>query len=170
MSIIKEIWKPIENYKGYEISNLGNVRHYDKPLKPCGNVYKQVSLCKNGVRKNYTIHRLVAQAFIPNPYNLECVNHKNENKFDNRAVNLEWMTLRDNANYGTAHERTIKTKTENNSFYMRAVFLKKDGQILDKFSSIKEASEKTGINASNIVQVCKGNRLTAGGYSWEYIS
>lgn len=83
---MKEIWKTIENYDDYQVSNLGNVKSLkfgkEKILKAglIGNGYLQVSLCKNGIKNNWLVHRLVANAFIQNPYNLPVINHIDENK------------------------------------------------------------------------------------------
>ena len=70
--------------------------------------YKRVNLCINGVGHKKTIHRLVAEAFIPNPNNYPCINHKDENKENNNANNLEWCTYKYNSNYGTCRERTLE--------------------------------------------------------------
>ena len=116
-----EIWLPIEGYDFYEVSNLGRVRRLEsvvngksgskrkisgKILKPGVNMgYLIVNLCKNGVRRNCYIHRLVSQAFLPNPDNLPCVNHRDENKQNNSVENLEWCTQKENVNYGTRTKR-----------------------------------------------------------------
>ena len=111
----KEIWKDIEGYEGeYQISNYGNVKSLnylrtgkERILKPGKNRggYYYVQLYKNKA-KNHYIHRLVAQAFIKNPRNLPQVNHKDENKSNNRVDNLEWCMPIYNANYGTRNKRT----------------------------------------------------------------
>lgn len=94
-----EIWKDIEGYEGeYMVSNLGNVKSlkYGRErimnAKIIGGRYKQVALSKDGYRKVFSIHRLVAKAFIPNPNNYEFVNHKNWDREDNSVNNLEWCT------------------------------------------------------------------------------
>lgn len=101
---MKEIWKDVEGYEGYQVSNKGrvkslNFRHTGKEriLKsnPDGG-YCLVSLYRNGKRTSKKIHRLVATAFIPNPENKPEVNHINHNKRDNRASNLEWVTSEEN--------------------------------------------------------------------------
>lgn len=104
---LKEIWKPIASCSGmYEISNLGRVKSHkrknEKILKPRANLdgYLQVNLTGFGKSKYVLVHRLVAQAFIPNPKKLPQVNHKNEIKDDNRLSNLEWCTAKYNNNYG----------------------------------------------------------------------
>lgn len=114
-----ELWKDIKNYEGlYQVSNLGNVKSVDRyvyagdnsnhkyqhikerNLKLSGgNKYIQVRLCKNGKIKAFLVHRLVAEAFIPNPDNLPCINHKDENPKNNQAENLEWCTYKYNNEY-----------------------------------------------------------------------
>lgn len=117
-----EIWKDIEGYEGkYQVSNLGNVRSLNynrtrgiKALK-CwlsGAGYNTITLCLNGRGESFTVHRLVAQTFIPNPNNYPCVNHKNEIKTDNRVENLEWCTYEYNTNYGDCIQK-IKNNSSN---------------------------------------------------------
>lgn len=97
---MKEIWKPIENYEQYSISNLGNVysSKRNRILKPTNTTkgYVQVHLSKNGNVVNAPIHRLVAKAFIANPFNKLQVNHIDGNKHNNRVENLEWCTNSEN--------------------------------------------------------------------------
>lgn len=101
-----ETWKSIAGYERlYEVSDKGLVRSLKcgkkKILSPGqnGRGYLYVQLCKDGIRKNMFVHRLVASAFIPNPLNLETVNHKNEDKHNNNVSNLEWMSRTDNIAY-----------------------------------------------------------------------
>lgn len=128
-----EQWKDVVGYEGlYEVSNLGRVRSLDRKIKyknsfktvkgkyiqqryePYGHL--MVRLCKDGKKKQYYVHRLVAQAFLPNPYNLPCINHKNEIPDDNRPENLEWCTVAYNNTYGTRIEREIETKVRNGKY------------------------------------------------------
>lgn len=107
-----EIWRNIVGYNGkYQISNMGRVRHNETILKPypnsCG--YLRVGLYKEGKHRKELVHRLVADAFIDNPYNLLVVNHKNEDKEDNRATNLEWATIKENMNYGSLQDRKSRS-------------------------------------------------------------
>ena len=106
---MKEIFKEIEGYEGlYEVSNLGNIRSLRKNiiLKPALNQgYLQVNLVKDGITKVFLVHRLVAQAFIPNPNNLPLVNHKDYVKDNNNVENLEWCDSKYNNNYGTRNQR-----------------------------------------------------------------
>ena len=124
MLLPKRIWKDIPGYEGlYQVSNTGKVRSLNyrgtgqtKILKQ--NItrygYKTLALCKNGKDKRYFVHRLVAEAFIPNPNNLPYVNHKDEDKTNNAVWNLEWCTHEYNMNYGTINERRSKTRREKN--------------------------------------------------------
>ena len=100
---MEEMWKDIAGYEGkYQVSNLGNVKslktnrnlYYSKSKK-----YLRVGLSKNGIRKGYSIHRLVAQAFLPNPKNKPCINHKDCNGHNNRVDNLQWCTYKENNSY-----------------------------------------------------------------------
>lgn len=113
-----EIWKDIQGYDGlYQVSNIGRVKSLnysrtgkEKILKPCkANGYLQVYLYKEGKSKMYKIHRLVAMAFIPNPDNLPCVNHIDEDKSNNCEDNLEWCTVAYNNTYGTRIQRQAES-------------------------------------------------------------
>ena len=112
-----EIWKDIKGYEGlYQISNKGRVKSLgnnktkkEKILSPGKHKgYFYVSLYKNRKEKKYSIHRLVAQAFLPNPDNLPVVNHKDENKLNNNVENLEWCTQEYNVNYSSSNGRPGK--------------------------------------------------------------
>ena len=118
----EEIWRDIEGYEGlYQVSNMGRVKSLgndknrkEKILKPGMNNYGylQVGLHKEGKRKIFQVHRLVAQAFIPNPEELPEINHKTEIKTDNRAEFIEWCDHRYNMNYGTRNERAGKNMVQ----------------------------------------------------------
>lgn len=110
-----EEWKTIDNYEDlYMVSTLGKVKSlkHNRVLRP--NIkhdgYMFVILCKNGKVKPFRVHRLVAQAFIPNPDNLPEVNHKDENKVNNTVENLEWCTSSYNINYGTRNHKCMITR------------------------------------------------------------
>ncbi|MBP3619849.1 MAG: HNH endonuclease [Clostridia bacterium] len=124
----KEIWKEIRNYEGlYMISSYGKVKSLgnnktkkEKILKPQKNKngYLKVCLYSNGKMKQLYVHRLVAEAFIPNPNNLTQLNHKSEIKTQNNVDNLEWCTYEYNNNYGTRNKRMSQSlKGEKNGMY-----------------------------------------------------
>ena len=155
--------KDIKDYEGlYAITRDGKVWSYrsNKFLKHSNNGkgYYQISLCKDGKGKNYLIHRLVAEAFIPNPLGLPQVNHKDENPQNNCASNLEWCDAKYNANYGTRTERSNKKRS-------KPVYCIE----LDKtFYGARQAARELGLDNSNIVSCCKGKRKTTGGFHWMY--
>lgn len=180
----KEIWKQIKGYEGYyEVSNLGNVKSvkrfyrlkengkkvevkekYINPFISSG--YSRVSLTKNGKSKKYSVHRLVAEAFIPNPNNLPLVNHKDETRNNNCVNNLEWCTHRYNINYGTTIERISKSVIQSKT--TRKVNVYKDNLLIGCFDSVREAITKLNISGSNVYKCLIGKQNTACGYSWRY--
>lgn len=113
--------------------------------------------------KDRFIHRLVATAFYDNPDNLPQVNHKDENKQNNRAENLEWCSSSYNVKYGTGRQRCEQTKSRR---YYRVMNVD-TGEIYD---SPMEASRITGIHNDGITHVCNGRHATAGGYHWKYVN
>ena len=162
-----EIWRDIEGFDGYQISNEGRVRSFkrgkEKILKAQINKgYLQLELRKNGVRKKEFIHRLVAQAFIPNPQNLPEVNHKDENKTNNCVENLEWCDRKYNVNYGTGVQRRAKKQSKCVD-QIDAV----TGEIVHKWKSTLECG-KNGYNYKDISHCCLGLRKTHKGYIWKY--
>jgi hypothetical protein len=172
----EEEFKDIENYEGlYMISSLGRVysvkrNKFLKPHKEKKN-YLRVALCKEGKMKKYKIHRLVGQAFIPNPLNYKEINHINEIKTDNRVENLEWMSHKENCNYGT---RTARMKQHPNwkaaaEKCSKAVLqFTKDGKFVKEYPSTIEAERATGIDHGSISKCCKEKLHSAGKYVWRY--
>lgn len=172
---MEEIWKDIERYEGlYWISNLGRVKSKRKILKPCINKrtgYIYVCLTKNNKGKVIVIHRLVAKTFLPNPYNLPFINHKDENKQNSRLDNLEWCTAKYNANYGTRnnklYNKTSFKKGHKPSSCKKVEKYSIDGVLLETYYSIREAGRKNNISASSIYKYCEGQR-TCKKYIWKY--
>lgn len=179
-----EIWKPVVGYEDlYEISNLGRVKSLERIvndnggekrlkeqiLKPSyvGGYYK-IRLYINRKHKDYSIHRLVAQAFIPNPDNLPIINHKDENKLNNTVENLEWCTIKYNNTYGTVIEKQRRSHI-NHPISSKPVICIELNII---FPSTREAERIIGVNHWNISECCNGIKYhsTAGGYHWQYIN
>lgn len=174
-----EIWRDIKDYEGYyQVSNLGNVKSINRKIVLKNNktmlikerILKQsignnnyliVSLFKNGNGHSFTVHRLVAEAFIPNPDNLPEVNHKNENKTDNCVDNLEWCTSKYNCNYGNKMISKIKSVAQ----------YTKNNILINIFRSTCDAEKQTGISNSHISACCNGKYgfKSAGGYIWKYV-
>lgn len=181
------MWRPIPGYEGlYDVSSSGEIRslfRYKRVLKPSvqKNGYATVELFKNKKSKRLLVHRLVALAFIPNPKGLPQVNHKDEDKLNNSASNLEWVTAKENMNYGTRLQRQISSTDytsearkeiarRNGKSVSKPVIQIKDGKILAKYESAKQASRLTGINHAHICECAKGAKFykSAGGYEWKY--
>ena len=163
-----EIWIDINGYEGlYQVSDKGNVKSLisGKLLKQIYNKggYMRVCLYKNhkGILKS--VHRLVADAFIPNEEMLPCVNHKDENPSNNSVENLEWCTYRYNNIYGNRIEKA-KEKLINNPFKSKKVLqFYLNGVLKSEYPSISEAvRDNPECNTGDIVRCCKGRRLMKG--------
>lgn len=168
-----EVWRNI--YDFYQVSNKGKVKSLErvvvkynaltkrentvkipeKILKPSlsKDGYYRVNLQIGKKRKTISVHRLVAEAFIPNPDNLKTINHKDKNKLNNNVENLEYMSIADNVRY-SLNKSVIKMDL--------------DYKILGVYPSINEAGRQNEICYQNIYKCCKKKRKTAGGYMWRY--
>lgn len=181
---MKEIWKDVVQFEGYyQVSNLGNVKRLRTEVQSClkhhngtkivkernltkkiQNKYYSVHLCKNGKSKTIRVHRLVAQAFIPNPNNLPQINHKDENKLNNSADNLEWCTCKYNQNYGTR-----KYKREHSKVKPIQKIDIKTKEVLDTYFSLSYAAKENNLSFKAISRAATGKVKTSGGYIWKYI-
>lgn len=181
---MEEIWRPVVGYEGYyEVSNLGRVRSLErkqtkiwrgveveyiikkKILKQSddGRGYLRVSLHKDKKSTTFGVHQIVAMAFVPNPHvdKWLYVNHKDENKSNNRANNLEWCDMKYNANYGTRNLRvSIKRGIP------VAQIDKDTNKVIATFHSSVEAQRQLGVDHYAINLCCKQKLITAGGFKW----
>lgn len=185
-----EEWRDVPGYEGlYMVSNLGNIKSCEKTdqrgrtrkeklLKPSKGGRKgkyqsmQIRLCKNGIGKMFRVHRIVADAFIPNPDNLPEVNHKDENPLNNKVENLEWCTRAYNMRYGTGRIRAAQknaVKLKNRKDQSKWVIqLSLNNEILHFYPSQQEASRETGLYRAAISACCRGVSKTHGGFIWKY--
>lgn len=163
---MNEEWREVKNYNGYKVSNFGRVysMKVSRLLKPHPDKkgYLRVKFWKDGKGYTFKVHRLVAQAFIPNPHNYPQVNHKDENKTNNIVDNLEWCDNTYNAHYGSHIERATKNLVNRKNLSL-PVLCVETGKV---YPSIMEARRQTGLR--NIDECCRGNRNTAGGFHWKY--
>ena len=158
-----EIWKPVKGAEQfYEVSSYGQIRNRKSgeilKVSTTGG-YAHIEL-RYGVNKHCLVHRLVATAFIPNPHHLNVVNHKDENKLNNRADNLEWCTNQYNCTYGIG-------ALARNSMVIQYDM---SGNVIKVLESIKEAASELGIKYQGISRCCRNERRSSGGFRWTYIN
>lgn len=190
----QEIWKDVEGFNGYQISNLGRVKSYynnttiiRKTSVVCG--YKHLMLSKNKKKYNFYIHKLVANAFIPNPENKPEVNHIDGNKLNNNISNLEWVTRKENCQHawetGLCEHNHMILKTRDYSklrqftkLWSKPIYSSKLNM---QFESVRYASRyiqktyhsnvNTGTIKVSIADLLKGKKQTSiYDYGWSYIN
>lgn len=175
------MWKEINGYPMYEVSDSGEVRRKQDAIRSWNNRkpgerliprvknhYYQVMLYNEHGRKSVSVHRIVAETYIPNPDNLPQVNHKDENKLNNRADNLEWCTASYNSRYGTAVERRIATHNKNRTKRAeQPVYKVKDGVIVAEYKSISAAGKANGVSESCIRKYLYGKTKSCCGCDWK---
>ena len=177
--MIKEYWKPVVGYEGlYMVSNWGRVKSFDRwvksrngsvrfckgrILKPLtsSSGYLYVNLYKNNIKKEYLVHRLVAEAYIDKPDTSFQVNHRAENKLNNNVDNLEWCDAKYNINFGTCIERRSKKKSKPVLQYTL------DGEFVREWPSTMECG-RNGFNQGNIWMCCQGKLKKYKGFIWRY--
>lgn len=173
-----EVWKDIPGYEGlYQVSNMGEVKSLARVIERRGNTpmrlqerilrrrinrkgYAIVALCKESEMWNRTVHRIVAQTFIPNPNNLPEINHINGVKTDNRMVNLEWVTTKANVKHSI---EVLGNKRDIPKYAVRCV----DTGVL--YPSAKDAAVAVQGIAKAIRNVCAGGQKSHCGLHWEYV-
>lgn len=182
-----EQWRTIDGFPEYEVSSYGNVRSKDRIVTRKGypsrikgvqlkqfysRGYMRVALYNGNrsSRKQFLVHRLVADAFIPNPLHKEYINHKDENKLNNMVDNLEWCTAKYNSNYGTSIRRRVMHQDwqsiadkQSKTVYQ----YDKDMHIIRVWKSTVEC-ERGGYNSSSVSRCCNGYLKTYKGYIWRY--
>lgn len=186
-----ELWKDIQGFEGlYQVSNMGNVRScswknmgFPKNLflKKHNKGYRHVELVNKGTKKAFLVHRLVAEAFIPNPNGYPFINHIDEDKTNNRVENLEWCTQRQNMrayfnnhpeftweNGGGVYGRHRHKKSKYGDTNRNVRQLNMDGSFVKLWESAAEIAYENKWKQSSIAECCRGKRQKAYGYKWEY--
>ena len=163
---MEEIWKTIPDLPRYAISNKGRLRNTNTGRLLKTRVsrlgYEEVTISYNKVDYFRSIHRLVAEAFIPNPENKPQVNHIDEDKSNNMVSNLEWMTATENNNHGTRNERAAKSR----SIPIIATNIKTGAST--EFYGTNECARQLGLSTGNINSALKGRYKQTGGYTFKY--
>ena len=181
------IWTDIRGYEGlYQVSDDGKIRSCDRYVLSKGGSYRiskgreikqyqdkdgymQVGLHKDGKQRTLQVHRLVAEAFIPNTDNKPCIDHINAVRNDNRASNLRWLTISENNSTEIAKNRKSISalKREDNKVKIRQ--LNKDGETIKEFNSSMDIERELGFDRSSILRCCKGKQKLSYGYKWVYM-
>ena len=168
-------WKPVPGFEGlYEVSDTGIIVslprdygfgkiHTKTPLKQeVSRGYGRVVLYRDGKRHRLLVHRIVAVAFIPNPNNLPCVNHKDEDRLNNRADNLMWCTPKENTMWGNCRSKISKAVSKPVNQYT------KKGCLVKRWESMTLAANSLGISLSEISKCTRAQNCTAGEFYWRY--
>lgn len=167
----------LEEYPNYIFSSKGivyriwqksNTVYQMKPFRNnCNMKYLRIGLVnKDGKRKNELVHRLIAKAFIPNPKNYTCVNHKDEDSLNNDVSNLEWCTYEYNNKYGNHLNHCVPALLRSIEKKKVKVVGQDSNGCSYEFDSITDAEKFTGALRTNISKCLDGERKTAGGYTW----
>lgn len=160
-------WRPIKGYGDrYLINEYGIIiNRHGHELSPHldKDGYLRIDLYKNNHRKKYGVHQLVARNFVPGFFPGAVVNHKDENKWNNHFSNLEWVTPKQNTNYGLGIRRRSITQGK------RVAQLTTDGKIIATFMTSTEAEKATGVNRTHISMAATGKVKTAKGFRWKYV-
>ena len=178
-----EIWRPVIGYEGsYEVSNTGRVRSHNylnkkitiiRCVSDNGNGYGRITLYKHNVGSRKYIHRLVAEAFIPNPENKTQVDHIDGDPSHNWVENLRWCSNRENSNY----ELTRRNRSEHSfqrgrfgklNYQAKPILQLLDGVVIKEWECAQMASRELDINYRNISSCAYGRRKTAGGFGWSF--
>ena len=189
-----EIWRTAivdgEPYEGFEVSNWGRVKNLNyrntgkerlvKISEDKGG-YFQANLRKNGEYKTCKVHRLVAFTFLPNPEGKPCINHKIEGKkgkkinmvifnedgtIDKERTTIEWVTYKENNDYGTHNERVAKSNT-NGKKSKKVLQLSLNGELIREWPSTAECG-RNGFNRGHVTECCLGKRKTHKGFRFMY--
>ena len=162
----KTEWREVKEYNHYEVNQFGEIRHRirKKILKPrINNGYQYVNFKINGKNTNFAVHRIVANAFIPNPNGYTEVNHKDYNKKNNCVDNLEWVSSSQNKQHSYLKQENKKSRGKAVNQYT------KEGIFLKTFDSVSDAAKELGCCVAAISNCCLGRTKTSQGFRWSFV-
>ena len=163
----KAEWREVKEYTNYEVNQFGEIRHKKrkKILKPRSNNggYQYVNFKINGKNTNFAVHRIVANAFIPNPNGYTEVNHKDYNKKNNCVDNLEWVSSSQNKQHSYLKQENKKSRGKAVNQYT------KEGIFLKTFDSVSDAAKELGCCVAAISNCCLGRTKTSQGFRWSFV-
>lgn len=163
----KTEWREVKEYANYEVNQFGEIRHKKrkKILKPRSNNggYQYVNFKINGKNTNFAVHRIVANAFIPNPNGYTEVNHKDYDKTNNCVNNLEWVSSSQNKQHSYLKKENKKSRGKAVNQYT------KDGVFIKTFETITDAAEELGCCVAAISNCCLGRAKTSQGFRWSFV-
>lgn len=163
---MEEEWKPVDEVPEYLVSNFGNIKGRRGALMTLtinDFGYRRASLYVNGKTLYRQAHRLVAQAFLPNPEGLPLVNHIDGNKLNNHVSNLEWVTAKENA------EKIVHPATNNTRRSRKVVQLSREGEMIKIWDSLKQAASELNLSANSISNACKNAGKKCGLWRWQFL-
>lgn len=172
------LYKDIPGYENeYQATTDGRIwslkskRFLSQQLRgPENKEYYYVCLCKNNIKKQHRVNRLIAKTFLENPNNLPCVNHKDCNKLNNCVNNLEWCTYEDNNKYNNRIELSVQTRKKNGLCTKVKVYNKNTLEFIGTYESVRDAIKELQLDNSssaNISAALHGKRKSAYGYIWK---
>ena len=162
----KTEWREVKEYNHYEVNQFGEIRHRirKKILKPrINNGYQYVNFKINGKNINFSVHRIVANAFIPNPNGYTEVNHKDYNRSNNCVDNLEWVSSSQNKYHAFLKEENKKSRGKAVNQYT------KEGILIKTFDTITEAAQALGCCVAAISNCCLKRTKTSQGFLWSFV-
>ena len=161
-----EIWKQVLEHPNYEVNQYGDIRHKKRKqkLKPRSNNggYQYVNIKVDGKNTNFAVHRIVANAFIPNPNGYTEVNHKDYNRLNNCVDNLEWTSSSQNKYHAYLKEENKNSRGKQVEQYT------KDGAYLKTYPSVSAAAKEMGCCIAAISNCCSGRTKSSQGYRWKF--
>lgn len=180
-----EVWRDVVGYENkFMVSNMGRVKMLERKVLANKSIktikehilnqyvtekgYLCVHLWSNNTKKQEFVHKLVLSSFYREKYNDEECNHKNEIRSDNKLYNLEWITHKENLNYGNRTRKHSESMKNHPSMYKGVIQMDMNGNFISEYPSLREAGRMLNIHMTNIKDCCKGKYKSTHGYIFKY--